>query len=296
MTLVTAILALGGLTFLLASALILANRKLHVDEDLRIDAVEEMLPHSNCGACGYPGCRPFAEALVSGAHAMGHEQHFRLYSVADTALTQQDGKPIVTICVRRCNYIDEYSGERYEGIASNYLCDLAPGDSVTINGPFGIPFEVPQDKEATLLLIGMGTGIAPFRALVKHIYNDVKDWQGRIQLFYGARTGLELLYMNEEKDDFSQYYDKATFAAFKALSPRPDWADPVSMDYALEERSEEILELLENPHTRVYVAGYGDVLESLDHVFARVIGSAKQWERRKAELIAGQRWVELIYS
>jgi electron transport complex protein RnfB len=32
----------------------------------RIDQVEDMLPHANCGACGYPGCRPFAEALVSG--------------------------------------------------------------------------------------------------------------------------------------------------------------------------------------------------------------------------------------
>ncbi len=35
-------------------------------EDPRIDKVEEMLPHANCGACGYPGCRPFAEALVGG--------------------------------------------------------------------------------------------------------------------------------------------------------------------------------------------------------------------------------------
>jgi H+/Na+-translocating ferredoxin:NAD+ oxidoreductase subunit B len=68
---VTAVVAIGGLTFLLASALILANRKLHVEEDLRIDVVQEMLPLSNCGACGFPGCRPFAEALVSGVAAPG---------------------------------------------------------------------------------------------------------------------------------------------------------------------------------------------------------------------------------
>ena len=30
-----------------------------------------MLPHANCGACGFPGCRPFAEALVTGAAAPG---------------------------------------------------------------------------------------------------------------------------------------------------------------------------------------------------------------------------------
>ena len=71
MVVLTAVLAIGGLTFLLASLLILANRKLYVAEDLRIDVVEEMLPHANCGACGYPGCRPFAEALVAGVVAPG---------------------------------------------------------------------------------------------------------------------------------------------------------------------------------------------------------------------------------
>lgn len=55
------------LTFGLASLLILANRAFHVEEDPRLDIVEEMLPHANCGACGLPGCRPFAEALVQGA-------------------------------------------------------------------------------------------------------------------------------------------------------------------------------------------------------------------------------------
>jgi RnfABCDGE-type electron transport complex B subunit len=65
MTVLIALITLGGLTFLLAMMLIIANRKLYVHEDPRIDVVEEMLPHANCGACGYPGCRPFAEALVS---------------------------------------------------------------------------------------------------------------------------------------------------------------------------------------------------------------------------------------
>lgn len=71
MTILIALAALGGLTFLLAVMLILANKKLYVYEDPRIDIVEDMLPHANCGACGYPGCRPFAEALVSGAALPG---------------------------------------------------------------------------------------------------------------------------------------------------------------------------------------------------------------------------------
>jgi ferredoxin--NADP+ reductase len=233
--------------------------------------------------------------VVTGEHAMGHKHHFRLYSVADTPSKPARGKPRVTLCVKRCNYIDEYSGEEFAGIASNFLCDLGPGDTLTINGPFGMPFEVPEDRDADLLLIGMGTGIAPFRALVKHIYRDIKDWRGRIRLFYGAQTGLEMLYMNDEKDDFTQYYDEETFEAFKALSPRPHWADPIAMDYALEERSEEILSMLDEPRTHIYVAGRAEIIETLDRFFGNMLGSQEKWARRKAELQAGRRWVELVY-
>jgi RnfABCDGE-type electron transport complex B subunit len=66
MLFLTAVAAISGLTVILASALVLANKKLYVYEDPRIDLVEEMLPHANCGACGFPGCRPFAEALTKG--------------------------------------------------------------------------------------------------------------------------------------------------------------------------------------------------------------------------------------
>jgi len=67
----TAVGAIGGLTFLLASMLVLAHQRLRVEEDPRIDVVDEMLPHANCGACGVPGCRQFAEALVAGTARPG---------------------------------------------------------------------------------------------------------------------------------------------------------------------------------------------------------------------------------
>ena len=55
---------LVGLGLFFATVLAVAYRKLRVYEDPRIDQVEEMLPHANCGACGEPGCRAFAEKLV----------------------------------------------------------------------------------------------------------------------------------------------------------------------------------------------------------------------------------------
>ncbi len=55
--------ALGGV---LAIVLAVADRYMYVWEDPRISEVDEMLPQSNCGACGIPGCRQFAEKLVEG--------------------------------------------------------------------------------------------------------------------------------------------------------------------------------------------------------------------------------------
>jgi len=61
-----AVVILGGVGLVFAILIALANRKLKVWEDPRIDLVAGMLPNANCGACGVPGCRAFAEKLVAG--------------------------------------------------------------------------------------------------------------------------------------------------------------------------------------------------------------------------------------
>jgi ferredoxin--NADP+ reductase len=101
--------------------------------------------------------------------------------------------------------------------------------------------------------------------------------------------------MNEERDDFSQYYDTETFQAFKALSPRPSWAAPIDWDGALAKRGKELWKLLEQANTYVYVAGLERMRSELDDAFAEIAGSEQKWARRKAELTAGARWVELLY-
>ena len=58
------IISLSGLGAAAAVILYLAAQKFKVYEDPRIDEVEDALPGANCGGCGYPGCRGFAEALV----------------------------------------------------------------------------------------------------------------------------------------------------------------------------------------------------------------------------------------
>jgi ferredoxin--NADP+ reductase len=155
--------------------------------------------------------------------------------------------------------------------------------------------EIPKQKDAALRLIGSGTGIAPFRAFIKHLYADVKDWKGRVLLFYGAKSGLEMLYQNKQNDDLAQYYDEATFEAIQARSPRPHWSDPIAWDMAIAERSDELLQLMDKPNTYVYVAGLEKMRDELDAVFGRRVGSDKKWQEQKAALAAEARWVELLY-
>ena len=71
MALLVAVGAMVVLGVSLSSLLAIANRKLYVYEDPRIGQVENLLPGTNCGACGQPGCRAFAEKAVDGILAPG---------------------------------------------------------------------------------------------------------------------------------------------------------------------------------------------------------------------------------
>lgn len=271
-------------------AIVKKTRRLSPDDS---DEVRELIievkdPSFNCEIDQSFG------VLINHSDSFGNTLHHRLYSVADLPKKSKNHTRI-TFLVKRCSYLDEFSGERYDGVASNYLCDRKVGDEIMVTGPFELPFKVPEDKSSNLILIGMGTGIAPFRAFIKHIYHNVQGWTGRILLFYGARTGLEALYQNEKDDDLTNYYNEETFKAINAYSPKPLWHDTVVIDQSIEERSEEIYEMLSLLNTYVYVAGHERVKEGLDQAFANIVGSEAKWKVRKAELIAGKKWVELIY-
>jgi ferredoxin--NADP+ reductase len=233
--------------------------------------------------------------LTPGPHPFGNPHHLRLYSIA-SASRGEGSRSQISICVRRCFYIDEVSGERFPGISSNYLCDRKPGESIAIAGPYGSQFKMPEDDSCNLLMIGSGTGIAPFRAFVKDIFDVRGGWKGKIRLFYGARTGMELLYMNDVKDDLTNYYQEETFKAFAALSPRPHLDPQGALADELEHNGDEIWALIQQPNTYVYVAGLRSNADRLDRALARIAGSEPAWRIWKQDLVRRGRWSELLYD
>jgi len=221
--------------------------------------------------------------------------HLRWYSIADIPHQSKAGYPCFTICVRRRMYKKTDTGLLYKGITSNFLCDLKPGDHFSVTGPYGLAFKPPKEHDATLILIGTGTGIAPFRAFMKHLHQKVPDWSGTVRLFYGVQNGLDVLYQNDPSDDVMQYFDKETYEAFKALCPPPHWADPIAWDMAFSERGDELIRLLDDAKTHVYVAGLEQIRNQLDALMSALMGGDKKWMDKKHALALEGRWVELVY-
>ncbi|MEA3306240.1 MAG: RnfABCDGE type electron transport complex subunit B [Elusimicrobiota bacterium] len=115
------LLILSSLTFVLGLCILFASKKFYVKTDPKVATVIAMLPGANCGACGYPGCAQFAEALVKTRDPSkvcpigGDELSYKLGRVL--GITMESAKPMT--CVVLCNgnetttkFLADYKGIR----------------------------------------------------------------------------------------------------------------------------------------------------------------------------------------
>lgn len=124
-----------------AAAIILyfVAQKFKVYEDPRIDEVEEALPAANCGGCGFPGCRNFAETLVKTdtwddlfCPVGGNETMSKAASILGREAIEQAPK----VAVVRCNGTPEFRPRvtKYDGAPT---CAIAHS---LYSGEGGCPF------------------------------------------------------------------------------------------------------------------------------------------------------------
>lgn len=97
MTAWIAILAMAGLALLLGGGLGYAAQRFRVEGDPITAQIDALLPQTQCAQCGYPGCRPYAEAIAAGEADInrcppGGES--TVLALAD--LLGKDPKPLVT--------------------------------------------------------------------------------------------------------------------------------------------------------------------------------------------------------
>ncbi len=102
----------------------------------------------------------------------------RLYSIA-SSLKKHPGQ--VHLCVGVVRYHSH--GRDREGVCSNYLARRRPGDRVPIFFQANPHFRLPDDPATDVIMVGPGTGIAPFRAFLEE--REVTEAPGRNWLFFG---------------------------------------------------------------------------------------------------------------
>jgi len=127
-----------------------------------------------------------------GTDANGKPHYVRLYSVASPRDGERPGYNNLSITVKRVD--QDHDGKPVRGVCSNYLCDLAKGDTVQVVGPYGASFLMPNHPGASLLMICTGTGSAPMRAMTERRRRTRATGDGDLMLFFGARAPGELPY------------------------------------------------------------------------------------------------------
>lgn len=102
-TIIYAALVIGLIGLIAAVILYFVSKVFHVEEDPRIDEVQECLPGANCGGCGFAGCRAMAEAMVkamdtSVAYCPG-ANYEKIGAILGINAASRDPQ----VCVVRCN-------------------------------------------------------------------------------------------------------------------------------------------------------------------------------------------------
>lgn len=115
------IVTLSAVGLISAVILYFISQKFKVYEDPRIDEVEEALPSANCGGCGFPGCRAFAEATVKADNldnlycpVGGNEVMAKVAAILGYEVKEQKRK----VAVVRCNGTPAHRPRvnNYEGV------------------------------------------------------------------------------------------------------------------------------------------------------------------------------------
>ena len=98
------------------------------------------------------------------------------------------------------------------GAATALLSELEVGGEITGSGPYGRFCLMEADKNTRYLLIGTGTGITPYRAMLPKLAELIQSRNVRVALIQGARTQAELLYGDEFQAFAAQHPNFRYFA------------------------------------------------------------------------------------
>lgn len=200
--------------------------------------------------------------IVPGTDAEGKPHLPRLYSVSSPRDGERPGYHNVSLTVKR----------EGGGLCSNYICDLKTGDTVSVTGPFGSTFLLPNDPDARLLMICTGTGSAPMRAFTMARQRIVGNKSGGMVMFFGARTPDSLPYFGPLNKVPSSLLQKHL-----VFSRMPGQGKEYVQDRMRTEQ-DIVAEMLQDPKTHIYICGLKGMEAGVEEAFTNIAESlGQQW-------------------
>lgn len=168
----------------------------------------------------------------------------RLYSIASSPLAHADEVHLTVAAVRYQSH-----GRSRKGVASTYLADKAhTGQSVKVYTHANKNFRLPENGDTPIIMVGPGTGIAPFRAFVEH--RAELGHKGQSWLFFGdQRYMFDFLYQLE----WQEHLKNGTLSRLDVAFSR-DQPEKIYVQQRMLEKSRDLYDWLQNG-AHFYVCG-----------------------------------------
>lgn len=230
--------------------------------------------------------KPDAQTLVDGLRAMAP----RLYSISSSPKAHP-GEVHLTIGEVRYDLHDTAR----KGVASTYLGErLAEGGTIGVYMQKSAHFHLPADDSVPLIMIGPGTGIAPFRAFLEE--REARNADGRNWLFFGDQhEACDYLY----RDQIEAWQDGGLLDR-TSLAWSRDGGEKVYVQTLLKQDGAEVFKWLEDG-AAIYICGDASRMAAdVDRALREIIAThGNRSEEETAQymdaLVAGHRYQRDVY-
>ncbi|NJO46182.1 MAG: ferredoxin-NADP reductase [Oscillatoriales cyanobacterium RM2_1_1] len=234
-----------------------------------------------------------------GTDDKGKPNKLRLYSIASTRHGDDLNDKTVSLCVRQLEYKHPETGETVYGVCSTYLCHLEPGADIAITGPVGKEMLLPDDEDATIIMLATGTGIAPFRAFLWRMFKEQHEnykFKGLAWLIFGIPYTGNILY-KEELEELQQKFPD-NFRLTYAISREQQMADGSKMyvQSRVSEHADEIFEMIRKPNTHVYMCGLKGMEPPISETMSKEASDRNiNWDEFRKQMKQEDRWHVEVY-
>merc|ERR1719281_595153 len=277
----------------------------------------------------HEGKFPYLEGMSLGIISPGPDKTgktpaaVRLYSIASSAVGDNENEKTVSLCVKRVVELDGKFANRevgedkpdkagthfpknkvYRGVCSNHICDLKEGDEVLITGPVGTEMLLPQDDDAALLLLATGTGIAPMRSYLRLLFTDKaganpdgsRKFKGLVWLFLGVPYSKSLLYDDENKEYAAKYPENFRYDYAVSREQKNAAGQKMYIQTRIAEYAQDIWDLLQNKKTHVYMCGLKGMESGMEEALGPIAESQGiAWKEFVKTLKKEERWHVEVY-